>query len=122
MIDDNNKNINKPTPSQMSLSYEHVVKELIEDMKKNKRDLQLIICVFRDQLVKHVKETRLDFIFPHICDLYNFNIAILSALDDVVEMSQEHVGTCFVGTYVSYYNLYISLIYFQKCVRFLTRY
>lgn len=102
MFDDNSKNINKPTPSKTSLSYEYVVKELIDDMKKNKRDLQMIMCVFRDQLAKHVKETRLDFIFPYICDVYNFNIAILSALDDVVEMSQEHVGACFVGTYVSY--------------------
>lgn len=103
MFDDNNKNINKPTPpSKMSLSYEFVVKELIEDMKKNKRDLQMIICVFRDQLSKHVKETRLDFIFPHIFDVYNFNVTVLSALDDVVEMSQEHVGGCFIGTYVSH--------------------
>lgn len=100
---DDNVNINKvPPPSQTSLSYEYVVKELIDDMKKNKRDLQLILLVFRDQLVKHVKEMECDIIFPHISDVYDFNGALLSELEDIVEMSQKqaaiYVGACFVGT------------------------
>ena len=102
-VSDDNININKqPPPSQTSLSYEYVVKELIDDMKRNKRDLQLILLVFRDQLVKHVKEMERDTVFPHISDVYDFNVALLSALEDIVEMSQKqaplYVGACFVGT------------------------
>lgn len=100
---DDNASINKlPPPSQNSLSYEYVVKELIDDMKQNKRDLQLLLLVFRDQLTKHVKEMERDIIFPHISDVYDFNVSLLSALEDIVEMSQKqaplYVGACSVGT------------------------
>lgn len=46
-----------PTP-RTSLSYEEVVKELIHDEKQYQRDLHMIIRVFREELVKIVKEPK----------------------------------------------------------------
>ena len=46
-----------PTP-RASLSYEEVVKELIHDEKQYQRDLHMIIRVFREELVKIVKDPK----------------------------------------------------------------
>lgn len=46
-----------PTP-RTSLSYEEVVKELIHDEKQYQRDLHMIIRVFREELVKIVKDPK----------------------------------------------------------------
>lgn len=100
VFDDNEKNINKPL--QTSLSYAYVAKEFIEDMKQNKRDLQTIMWVFHDQLDQCVKEAELNFIFSYSFDVYNFNVELLNALENVVEMSHGQmslcVGACILGT------------------------
>lgn len=91
-----------PTTPRTSLTYEEVVKELITDVKQHQRDLHMIIRVFREELVKIVKDPReLDAIFPHIFDIYEVTVTLLGTLEDVIEMSQEQtppcVGSCFEG-------------------------
>lgn len=99
--DGNNSDPNPlPTTPRSSLSYEEVVKELIHDVKQHQRDLHMIIRVFREELVKIVKDPRdLDKIFPHIFDIYEVTVTLLGTLEDVIEMSQEQtppcVGSCF---------------------------
>lgn len=56
-----------PTPSA-KLSYEEVVKELIHEEKQYQRDLHMIIRVFREELVKIVKDPRVS-IFLHSFEL-----------------------------------------------------
>lgn len=92
-----------PSTPRTSLTYEEVVKELIHDVKQHQRDLHMIIRVFREELVKIVKDPReLDSIFPHIFDIYEVTVTLLGTLEDVIEMSQEQtppcVGSCFEGT------------------------
>lgn len=91
-----------PTTPRSSLTYEDVVKELIHDVKQHQRDLHMIIWVFREELIKCVKDDiELELIFPHISDIYDVTVALLGALEDVIEMSQEqsppYVGSCFQG-------------------------
>ncbi|XP_052898536.1 protein son of sevenless [Anopheles moucheti] len=88
-----------PTP-RASLSYEEVVKELIHDEKQYQRDLHMIIRVFREELVKIVKDPKeLDLIFSNIIDIYEVSVTLLGSLEDVIEMSQEQtppcIGSCF---------------------------
>uniref|UniRef100_A0A182F0P6 Guanine nucleotide exchange factor for ras-like small gtpase n=1 Tax=Anopheles albimanus TaxID=7167 RepID=A0A182F0P6_ANOAL len=88
-----------PTP-RTSLSYEEVVKELIHDEKQYQRDLHMIIRVFREELVKIVKDPKeLDLIFSNIIDIYEVSVTLLGSLEDVIEMSQEQtppcIGSCF---------------------------
>lgn len=52
-----------PTP-RTSLSYEEVVKELIHDEKQYQRDLHMIIRVFREELVKIVKDPKVRVMVP----------------------------------------------------------
>ncbi|XP_055644314.1 protein son of sevenless isoform X2 [Toxorhynchites rutilus septentrionalis] len=88
-----------PTP-RTSLSYEEVVKELIHDEKQYQRDLHMIIRVFREELIKIVKDCKeLDPIFSNIMDIYEVSVTLLGSLEDVIEMSQEQtppcIGSCF---------------------------
>lgn len=94
-----------PTTPRSSLTYEDVVKELIHDVKQHQRDLHMIIWVFREELVKCVQDPKeLDFIFPHIFDIYDVTVTLLGTLEDVIEMSQEQqppcVGSCFEGMFL----------------------
>lgn len=115
---DNNINPSPlPTTPRSSLTYEDVVKELIHDVRQHQRDLHMIIWVFREELAKCVREPReLDLIFPHIFDIYDVTVALLGALEDVIEMSQEQqppcVGSCFEGKTFYYYNLHETKICF----------
>ncbi|XP_055544127.1 protein son of sevenless-like isoform X2 [Wyeomyia smithii] len=88
-----------PTPRR-SLTYEEVVKELIHDEKQYQRELHMIIRVFREELVKIVKDPKeLDSIFSNIMDIYEVSVTLLGSLEDVIEMSQEQtppcIGSCF---------------------------
>ncbi|XP_037957376.1 protein son of sevenless [Teleopsis dalmanni] len=83
-----------------STTYEEVVKELIHDEKQYQRDLHMIIRVFREELVKVVRDTKeLEPIFSNIMDIYEVTVNLLGSLEDVIEMSQEQsapcVGNCF---------------------------
>ncbi|XP_058450191.1 protein son of sevenless isoform X2 [Malaya genurostris] len=89
----------EPTP-RTSLSYEEAVKELIHDEKQYQRDLHMLIRVFREELVKIVKDPKeLDSIFSNIMDIYEVSVTLLGSLEDVIEMSQEQtppcIGSCF---------------------------
>lgn len=91
-----------PLTPRDCLSYEEVVKELIHEEKQYQRDLHMIIRVFREELVKIVKEPReLDPIFANILDIYELTMTLLGSLEDVIEMSQEqsrpYIGNCFEG-------------------------
>ncbi|KAG4066062.1 hypothetical protein HA402_001309 [Bradysia odoriphaga] len=88
-----------PTPRDC-LSYEEVVKELIHEEKQYQRDLHMIIRVFREELVKIVKDPKeLDPIFSNILDIYELTVTLLGSLEDVIEMAQEqtlpYIGNCF---------------------------
>lgn len=92
-----------PTP-RTSLTYEEVVKELIHDEKQYQRDLHMIIRVFREELVKIVRDPKeLDPIFSNIMDIYEVTVTLLGSLEDVIEMSQEQtppcIGSCFEGKF-----------------------
>lgn len=88
-----------PTP-RASLSYEEIVKELISDEKQYQRDLHMIIQIFREELLRIVKDPQeLDPIFSNIADIYDLTVTLLGSLEDVIEMAQEQsppcVGNCF---------------------------
>lgn len=88
-----------PTPPS-SMTYEEIVKQLIHDEKQYQRDLQMIIHVFREELVKIVRDPKeLDPIFSNIIDIYEVTVTLLGSFEDVIEMSQDHapphVGSCF---------------------------
>lgn len=83
-----------------STTYEEVVKDLINDEKQYQRDLHMIIRVFREELVKIVRNPKeLEPIFSNIMDIYEVTATLLGSLEDVIEMSQEQnapcVGSCF---------------------------
>ncbi|XP_061386025.1 protein son of sevenless [Musca vetustissima] len=93
-----------PLPSlpaqRTSTTYEEVVKDLINDEKQYQRDLHMIIRVFREELVKIVKDPKeIEDIFSNILDIYEVTVTLLGSLEDVIEMSQEQsapcVGSCF---------------------------
>lgn len=93
-----------PLPSlpaqRTSTTYEEVVKDLINDEKQYQRDLHMIIRVFREELVKIVRNPKeLDQIFSNIMDIYEVTATLLGSLEDVIEMSQEQsapcIGSCF---------------------------
>lgn len=93
-----------PTPRDC-LSYEEVVKELIHEEKQYQRDLHMIIRVFREELVKVVKDpSELEPIFANIMDIYELTVTLLGSLEDVIEMSQEqalpYIGNCFEGWFL----------------------
>lgn len=46
-----------PTPPS-SMTYEEIVKQMIHDEKQYQRDLHMIIHVFREELVKIVKDPK----------------------------------------------------------------
>lgn len=88
-----------PTP-RASLTYEEIVKELINDEKQYQRDLHMIIRIFKEELMRIVKDPRdLDPIFSNIIDIYDVTVTLLGSLEDVIEMAQEQatplVGSCF---------------------------
>ncbi|EDW77739.1 uncharacterized protein Dwil_GK24390 [Drosophila willistoni] len=87
-------------PQRASATYEETVKELIHDEKQYQRDLHMIIRVFREELVKIVRDPKeLEPIFSNIMDIYEVTVTLLGSLEDVIEMSQEQnapcVGSCF---------------------------
>lgn len=97
-----------PPTSRKSLTYEEVVKELIHEEKQYQRDLQMIIHVFREELVKIVKDSReLDAIFANITEIYELTVTLLGSLEDVIEMSEEqsmpYIGNCFDGMDCGYF-------------------
>lgn len=88
-----------PTP-RASLSYEEIVKELINDEKQYQRDLHMIIRIFREELMRVFPNSKdqLEIIFSNILDVYEVTVTLLGSLEDVIEMSQEQapcIGSCF---------------------------
>ena len=91
-----------PTP-RARLTYDEVVKELINEEKQYQRDLHMIIKVFREELKKIVKDpSEIYAIFGNILEIYELTVMLLGSLEDVIEMSQEqnapYIGNCFEGT------------------------
>lgn len=88
--------------SRHSLTYEEVVKDLIQAEKQHLRNLHMIIKVFREEICRlippgHNKE--LDSMFNNILDIYDLTVTLLGSLEDMLEISAEKqvpaLGTCF---------------------------
>lgn len=115
--DENNIVIPSPLPS-VPPTYEEVVKNMINDEKHYLRDLHMILKVFREELLKIVKDPKdLDPIFSNITDIYELTVSLLGSLEDVIEMSENEqsppcVGTCFMdlaeGEEFNVYEKYAS--------------
>lgn len=87
-----------------TLSYDDVVKQLIDSLKKHQRDLQMIRLVFKGELEKYFqKSNNFDLIF---LQLYDFTTELLDALEDAIEMSHFGVGRCFEGNYFNLHHFF----------------
>lgn len=83
-----------------SLTYEDIVKDLILEETQYMRDLSMIIKVFREPFVRMFPKSKdLEVIFGDILDVHELSANLLSALEDVVEATEEDqvplIGTCF---------------------------
>lgn len=91
--------------SHTSISYDQVVRDLIQEERQYLRDLHLIMKVFREQLATLApppSPAELDAIFSNIEEIYELTVTLLGSLEDTLEMSEEPhqvaappVGCCF---------------------------
>jgi son of sevenless-like protein len=85
----------------LASTYDEVVKDLIAREKQYRRELHMIIKVFREQMMSvHPVRSELDIIFGNILDIEEVTLNLLSSLEDSVEMTEENrnlaVGSCFL--------------------------
>lgn len=79
-------------------SYLDAVKELIREERQFKRDLNLIIKVFRDPLIHILDQHDIEKFFANIDELLEFSNDFLFSLEDAIELADEEdcpVGACF---------------------------
>ncbi|XP_014254069.1 protein son of sevenless isoform X2 [Cimex lectularius] len=88
--------------SRVSLTYEEVVKDLLQCEKQHLRNLHMIIKVFREEICRlippgHNKE--LDAMFNNIMEIYDLSVTLMGSLEDMLEISEERqvpaLGSCF---------------------------
>lgn len=91
--------------SRKSLTYLDAAKELIQEERQFIRDLNLIIKVFRDPLMRILSTNDMDIgkkIFANIDDVYEFSDNFLGLLEDAVEVTDDEncpaIGACFEET------------------------
>ena len=92
-------------PSPTSVTYDQVVRDLIQEERQYLRDLHLIMKVFREQLATLAPPptpAELDAIFSNIEEIYELTVTLLGSLEDTLEMAEEPhqaaappVGSCF---------------------------
>jgi son of sevenless len=84
-----------------SQTYDEVVKDLIMDEKQYLRDLNMIIKVFREILLRDSAGSRreIDAIFSNVIDVMELTMTFISSLEDTLEMTEEGnipaIGPCF---------------------------
>uniref|UniRef100_A0A023FCF9 Putative guanine nucleotide exchange factor for ras-like small gtpase n=1 Tax=Triatoma infestans TaxID=30076 RepID=A0A023FCF9_TRIIF len=85
-----------------SLTYDEVVRDLLNCEKQHLRNLHMILKVFREEIWRlvppgHNKE--LDAMFNNIMDIYELTVTLLGSLEDMLEISEEKqvpaLGSCF---------------------------
>lgn len=88
--------------NRTSMTYSEAVKELIHEERQFIRDLNLIIKVFRDPLLRILPPKDLEKIFANINDIYDFSNNFLGSLEDAVEVADVEncpaIGGCFEET------------------------
>ena len=85
-----------------TVTYDQVVRDLIQEERQYLRDLHLIMKVFREQLATLTpppSTAELDAIFSNIEDIYELTVTLLGSLEDTLEVAEEQgsppVGCCF---------------------------
>lgn len=85
-----------------TITYDQVVRDLIQEERQYLRDLHLIMKVFREQLATLVpppSTAELDAIFSNIEEIYELTVTLLGSLEDTLEVAEEQaappVGCCF---------------------------
>lgn len=91
--------------TQAIITYDQVVRDLIQEERQYLRDLHLIMKVFREQLATLApppSPAELDAIFSNIEEIYELTVTLLGSLEDTLEMAEEPhqasappVGSCF---------------------------
>lgn len=96
--------------SAVGVTYDQVVRDLIQEERQYLRDLHLIMKVFREQLATLIpppSPAELDAIFSNIEEIYELTVTLLGSLEDTLEVAEEPqeaqpinssappVGSCF---------------------------
>uniref|UniRef100_A0A0P4W486 Ras-GEF domain-containing protein n=1 Tax=Scylla olivacea TaxID=85551 RepID=A0A0P4W486_SCYOL len=88
----------------ISITFDELVKDLIQEKKTYIRELNMIIKVFRDKLqqIPSLQESgnrELEIIFSNITEIYDFSVNLLGSLEDTMEVTEENespaIGICF---------------------------
>ncbi|KAK7074473.1 Son of sevenless 1 [Halocaridina rubra] len=111
-----------------SLTYDELVKDLIQEQKTYIRDLNMIIKVFRDKLqqIPSLQDSSvrdLEIIFSNITEIHEFSVNLLGSLEDTLEVTEENespvIGSCFEelaeGAEFDVYGKYASDVLRQEC-------
>lgn len=111
-----------------SLTYDELVKDLIQEKKAYIRELNMIIKVFRDKLqqipsLQHSSYRELEKIFSNITEIHEFSVNLLGSLEDTLEVTDGNkspdIGSCFEelaeGAEFDVYGKYASDVLRQDC-------
>nr|XP_045604246.1 son of sevenless homolog 2-like isoform X1 [Procambarus clarkii] len=111
-----------------SITYDELVKDLIQEKKTYIRELNMIIKVFRDKLqqIPSLQESgtrELEIVFSNITEIYDFSVNFLGSLEDTMEVTEENespvIGICFEelaeGAEFDVYAKYASDILRAEC-------
>ncbi|XP_047480152.1 son of sevenless homolog 2-like [Penaeus chinensis] len=111
-----------------SLTYDELVKDLIQEEKAYIRELNMIIKVFCDKLqqipvLQGSGSRELEIIFSNITEIYDFSVNLLGSLEDTLEVTEENespfIGSCFEelaeGAEFDVYGKYASDVLRQEC-------
>ncbi|KAK3864097.1 hypothetical protein Pcinc_023177, partial [Petrolisthes cinctipes] len=109
-----------------SITYDELVKDLIQEKKTYIRELNMIIKVFRDKLQQIPSLSvgkELEAIFSNITEIYDFSVNLLGSLEDTMEVTQENespaIGICFEelaeGAEFDVYAKYASDVLRAEC-------
>nr|XP_053641752.1 son of sevenless homolog 2-like [Cherax quadricarinatus] len=111
-----------------SITYDELVKDLIQEKKTYIRELNMIIKVFRDKLqqipsLQDSGHRELEIIFSNITEIYDFSVNFLGSLEDTMEVTEENespvIGICFEelaeGAEFDVYGKYASDVLRSEC-------
>lgn len=117
----------------ISITFDELVKDLIQEKKTYIRELNMIIKVFRDKLqqIPSLQEgghRELEVIFSNITEIYDFSVTLLGSLEDTMEVTEENespaIGICFEelaeGAEFDVYAKYASDVLRPECAETLS--